>query len=785
MGAGLEPFNLAVALVAIGYGGSSGILATVLSAAAVSLVPIVGATWWEILLFGASGLIISAAAETSYLSSLPLLGAGVRGSRPRLVHAWGVKGLRRLHTVARTGRSAVVAPGLIQDEEAGIDRAAVEDSYDALRHGHPDRKGLSNNAKDSKPVAARVSTVSTAGPSGNQSSVHAIRTEALNHSAQVDCQLELLLNAPPSVLTAYINRDGCSGLNDEAYQRCFASTREALSDRHGSGAIIDSDFEMVSASIEGWLVSQARSFEALPERQDQIGYVHTESVNRRNECKLVAGVDSIVFDIAGCRRTESVRRCAEVAGHQSETGPSRAENALGASERRFIAAFRNNPDAHIISRLDDSLILEVNPAWESLFGLPPDQAIGRKLSELIVQVAPLDHERVLTHLSEHGSIRGIELSVLQSSGAIRHASLSCDRIEIGEREYMLTIVRDLTRQKLIEEALNQREARLTAILDAEADAIMTIDQRSIIETVNSAADRMFGYEPGELIGESLSRLLANPFDKLSEGHSADATDCSLGRQRWARREGVARRKNGTSFPIESAVSEMGHGRRYTVVIRDASLRKDLEREVVEVAYREQRRIGQDLHDMIGQELTALSILAGELSDTMETVPRDANELAGRLTRGLQRCQNQLRVVIRGLLPVPAEQDGLMLALADLSERVCRDNQLVCTFECHSPVAIVDNLVATHLYLIAQEAVHNAVKHARPRTIRIVLEARDGVVLRVEDDGRGLVPLEKDLRGLGLRIMKNRAAILAARLTISPGVHGGTVVTCRLARNHDD
>ena len=128
----------------------------------------------------------------------------------------------------------------------------------------------------------------------------------------------------------------------------------------------------------------------------------------------------------------------------------------------------------------------------------------------------------------------------------------------------------------------------------------------------------------------------------------------------------------------------------------------------------------------------------------------------------------------------------MAALIDLVNRTKQAGKVTCVFDCPKPVLVEDNLVATHLYLIAQEAVHNAVKHARCRNIRISVESDHLLVLRVQDDGIGIPgqPAENH-GGLGLRIMRNRAAIIRATLTIEPAKPAGTVVTCALARkNHE-
>jgi signal transduction histidine kinase len=105
--------------------------------------------------------------------------------------------------------------------------------------------------------------------------------------------------------------------------------------------------------------------------------------------------------------------------------------------------------------------------------------------------------------------------------------------------------------------------------------------------------------------------------------------------------------------------------------------------------------------------------------------------------------------------------------------------VTCTFDCPGPVTVADNLTATHLYLIAQEAVHNAVKHGKPRKIQIGLQSNTGLVLWIQCDGIGMPGRPDSNGGLGLRIMRNRAAIIGARLTFEPTQPSGTVVTCRL------
>ena len=372
---------------------------------------------------------------------------------------------------------------------------------------------------------------------------------------------------------------------------------------------------------------------------------------------------------------------------------------------------------------------------------------GRVLT-LLANTAPL--------VDEHGTIRGV----------------------VGA--YM-----DISARKRAEEKLRQSEGRMQAILNTAGDAIITMDIHGMIFSVNPASERMFGYAAAEMIGHNVGLLMPSPYREEHGGYLKRYLQTGERHIIGAGRELEARRKDGSIFPIHLVVSEVEDRKLFTGILRDMTVYKRLERDVVESASVHQRRIGQDLHDSVAQELTALTLLARDLVETLRSDPAQAPYLVERIDRGLQHSQRELRAVLRGLLPVAVEGEGLMAALADLADRTRQEAKVACTFDCPEPVSLADNLAATHLYLIAHEAVHNAVKHARPRNIRISLRSNRALVLRVQCDGMGMPAGAAANGGLGLRIMRNRAAIIGATLTIEPASPTGTVVTCALTRKDND
>ena len=142
-----------------------------------------------------------------------------------------------------------------------------------------------------------------------------------------------------------------------------------------------------------------------------------------------------------------------------------------------------------------------------------------------------------------------------------------------------------------------------------------------------------------------------------------------------------------------------------------------------------------------------------------------------------------RQLSRGLAPIELTGDGLMDALRELVATTEERSKIRCDFIYEEPVLIADPTIATHLYRIAQEAVNNAVKHAKPSNILIQLSNRNGTIeMIIEDNGVGLPqPLPKR-RGMGLWIINHRAGMLGADLTVQRPLTGGTTITCTL-RGH--
>ena len=197
--------------------------------------------------------------------------------------------------------------------------------------------------------------------------------------------------------------------------------------------------------------------------------------------------------------------------------------------------------------------------------------------------------------------------------------------------------------------------------------------------------------------------------------------------------------------------------RTSALTEEMAERERLERELLEISEREQRRIGQDLHDGLCQHLTG-AMLAGQVLEeklAARDLPEatDANKVVELVEEGI----NLSRKLAKGLYPVDMEADGLMLALEEYAATSSELFKVSCRFECDLPVLIHDTATAGHLFRIAQEAVGNAIKHGQAKNILIRLDAsEEATELSVKDDGVGLPEPLPNNRGLGLRIMAHRS-----------------------------
>ncbi|HWW01837.1 MAG TPA: PAS domain S-box protein [Candidatus Acidoferrum sp.] len=331
--------------------------------------------------------------------------------------------------------------------------------------------------------------------------------------------------------------------------------------------------------------------------------------------------------------------------------------------------------------------------------------------------------------------------------------------------------------------LRDTEERLRAILQTAVEGIITIDEHGIVESMNPAAERLFGFSAGEVIGRNVSVLMPSPYRQEHDTYMANYLRTGKARIIGIGREVVGQRKDGTTFPMDLAVSEvrLADRRLFTGFVRDISESKRLERELLEISDQERRRIGQDLHDGLCQHLAGIELKSQVLAQKLGARSKAAAGRAAEIARHVREAIGQTRSLARGLSPVTLESEGLASALHELADNAEGMFTLACAVECVGPILITAPATLTHLYRIAQEAVSNAVKHGKASRVLIRLESSPArTILRVTDDGRGFPEPAPRSKGMGLRIMRYRAGMIGGVLSIDRNPAGGTTVTCSVA-----
>lgn len=226
--------------------------------------------------------------------------------------------------------------------------------------------------------------------------------------------------------------------------------------------------------------------------------------------------------------------------------------------------------------------------------------------------------------------------------------------------------------------------------------------------------------------------------------------------------------------------------RAAALTREIAERERLQHLLLEASEQEQRRIGQDLHDGLGQHLAGTAIAGQVLREKLERRQLQEASDAKKVVELIEEGVSLTRRSVKGLHPVDLTAEGLMLALEEFAATTTRLFDVNCRFICESPVLIHSAATAEHLYRIAQEGTRNAIQHGGARNITIELNTlEEGHELRVEDDGAGIPSVPPATGGMGLRIMAHRARLIGATFRVTTRAGGGTAVICQLPVTIED
>ncbi len=340
---------------------------------------------------------------------------------------------------------------------------------------------------------------------------------------------------------------------------------------------------------------------------------------------------------------------------------------------------------------------------------------------------------------------------------------------------MAGIALDIDARKRMEIALRAQ----ALILETMREGVVLIDESGRIEFTNPAFNRMFGRESADLCGTQAWDLLNSRVRGKSQRHALERLirRASL---RGGRRTILLRRAERAPLAAEvlSGTIELNGERKILCVVQDISERRRLEQEISEIAYLERRRLGSDLHDGLGQELTGIALMLRSLAQTGNSAARPMSPHLDEIIGLVNHAIHSARQLASGLSPVTLTHGGLVAALQSLADWSRTNYGIAVRLRLGLRCALaIDESGATHLYLIAQEAVANAVKHGRATAVTVTLRVNHLFFsLSVADDGAGFEPGIPG-SGTGIKIMHYRAGAIGGSLQIKRRRNGGTRVHC--------
>jgi PAS domain S-box-containing protein len=346
----------------------------------------------------------------------------------------------------------------------------------------------------------------------------------------------------------------------------------------------------------------------------------------------------------------------------------------------------------------------------------------------------------------------------------------------GQRAMQVAFV-DITDRKAADAALRESETNFRAMANNAREGICILDpegqclyvNRFFCKMVNLPIEHVLGGPVLDLVAEGEKTRVSGMIGKALRGEELPQTF-----------ETTVLTADGHELVVEvTGAATTWRGQDATLgMVRDITARRQLQREVIEVERREQRRIGRDLHDALGQELTGIAYMAKALHSALGKTAPELAESAEKLEETARHALAQCRHIAHGLLPVQLDEEGLVHELSQLAARMRSLYGVDCDCTVGGGGQVHNHTVALHLYYIAQEAVSNTLRHSNARSIRISLRM-DGQrgELVIADNGQWQHKDDDDEQGMGLRIMEYRARVIDGHLRLEHGDGQGTRVVC--------
>ncbi|MBI4419645.1 MAG: PAS domain S-box protein, partial [Gemmatimonadetes bacterium] len=466
-------------------------------------------------------------------------------------------------------------------------------------------------------------------------------------------------------------------------------------------------------------------------------------------------------------------------------------------EERFLKAFHGSPVAMSITRLQDGRFVDANEALLQLYGITREEAIGQSVVELRL-ATPEDREAVMSQVRTRGSVRNVDVVITTRSGERKHLLGSAEVFELAGEPCVLGLALDVTDRMRAQQELQRSEERLQLVGRATSDVVWDWDPGRDVLWWGAAVQALFGYRAEELgasaegwrsrvhpddaehIWASLQRAMANPVSSWAEEYRFRRAD---GEYVWVLdRCYILRDVEGRPVRLVGSMLDITEQRRAAEELRRSheQLRK-LAQELELVREQERRNLSRELHDELGQLLTALKIDLGSIERRLRTRSRPPIGKVRAMAELVEAAVEVTHRIATALRPGILDDLGLVPAIRWQAKNFEQRTGIACTVDARPDEVHLEDALATALFRIVQESLTNVARHAQAKNVHLtfVVDERE-LRLVIRDDGRGITRSEATrTERLGLVGLRERVGRWHGQFDIVGHPDEGTTVSLRI------
>ena len=471
-----------------------------------------------------------------------------------------------------------------------------------------------------------------------------------------------------------------------------------------------------------------------------------------------------------------------------------AEILLNKSEEKFRIAFKTSPDAISLTDSKTGVYLEINKGFSDIMGFTQKEVLGKTSTELNIWKNVSDRIRMVKELTKHGIVNNFEAEFVDKSGKTRVGLMSANMIKINERPVILSITRDITERKEAELEIIEEKNKAEIYLESTAVMMLALNLKGVVTMINSVGAKMLGYSKKYIIGkkwidnfipEENRDQLNFIFNNAAGGkiekfeYVENPVLCRYNKIKiLAWYNNIVRNESGEIIGLLSSASDITESLRLKKELEESNKRlSSLTEHIQDLRENERAILARDIHDDLGQALTALKI--DLFSAKKKTEPKNTSlisklesaiDLANYSIKSVQNITSELR-------PGLIDDLGVLPAIEWYANQFTERSGIKVKCSIKISEEDIAQLNKINLFRIVQEAFTNILRHSEADKVTLkFFKKEESIVLTITDNGKGISTKSKEgINSFGLMSMRERAEYLKGNISVNARKKGGTEV----------